>query len=96
MMIFLLEIISVFIPILKIGHFSCLLTRYVSVKAVNMRVNPVKLHTSVNIFYIHIACVNKKNVFTLLCKLNICIIRHLFPTDNRDPKGCHQKLYYLS
>ena len=40
MMFFLSETISVFIPILKVGHFSCLFTRYDSVKAVNMRVNP--------------------------------------------------------
>ena len=92
MMIFLSEIISVFIPIFKIGHCSCLFTRYVSVKAINMRVNPVYLHTSVNIH-----CMFKhKNVFTLLYELNIYIIQHIFPSDNSDTKGCHQNLYYLS
>ena len=61
-----------------------------------MRVNNVNLHTSINILS-HIHCMCKhKNVFTLLCKLNIYIIRHLFPTDNRDTKGCYQNLYYLS
>ena len=40
MMFFQSEIISVFIPILKAGHFSCLFTRYDSEKAINMRVNP--------------------------------------------------------
>ena len=44
------------------------------------------------IFYIiHCMCKNK-HVFTLLCKLNIYTIWHLFPTDNRDPKGCHQNI----
>ena len=62
-----------------------------------MRVSPVYLHTSVNISYIYIVTMCKhNNVFTRLCELNIDIIRHLFPTDNRDPKGCHQNLYYLS
>ena len=36
------------------------------------------------------------NVFTLLSKMNIYIIRYLLPIDNRDPKGCHQNVYYLS
>ena len=53
MMIFPSEIISVCIPILKMLTFSCLFTRYVSVRAIHMRVNPVYLHTSVNIFYIY-------------------------------------------
>ena len=48
MVIFLSEIISVFIPMLKVGHFCCLFTRYVSVKAIKMRVNPAYLHTPVN------------------------------------------------
>ena len=92
MMIFLSEIIFVFIQIQKVGHFSCLFSRYVSVEAINMRVNPADLHNPVNVFYIiHCMC-KHKHVFTLLCKLNIYIIRHLFQTDNRDPKGCHQNI----
>ena len=85
MMFFLSKTISVFIPILKVGHFSCLFTRYVSIMAIH------------NKYFLSIHCMFKhKNVFTLLCTLNIYIIRHLFPTDNRDRKGCHQNLYCLS
>ena len=48
-------------------------------------------------YFLLIHCMCKhNNVFTRLCELNIDIIRHLFQTDNRDPKGCHQNLYYLS
>ena len=38
----------------------------------------------------------QQNEFTLLCQLNIYITRYLFPTDNRDPKEYHKKLFYLS
>ena len=39
-------------------------------------------------YFLHIHCMCKqKNVSILLCKWNIYIIRHLFPSDNGDPKG---------
>ena len=92
MMIFLSEIISVFIPILKIGHFLCLFTRYVSVKAINMRVNPGNLHTSVTM---HRMCITQKCIYTFV-QIKYLHYTAPFPMYNRDPKECHQNLYYLS
>ena len=97
MMIFLSDIISVLIRILKIEHFS-LFIYMLRFGGGNKHACKSRLlaYFGKYFFYIMHCMREHKNVFTLLSKLNLYIIRHIFPIDNRDPKGCHQSLYYLS
>ena len=86
-MIFLPEIISVFIPILKIRHFALFIY--------TLRFGKGKKHACksrsfayFSKYFFHMHCMCKyKNVFTFLSKIYIYIM-HFFPIDNRDPNGC--------